>query len=170
MRFHFYVAALAATVVAGPAFAQAAPATAIAKGTVLQSLTLVKQSDLDFGTVAPDSVNPGQVVVDPDSGARTTSGAVVALPGAFSRAQFNGSGTAGKTVQISLGQPAGGVIVNGGNSVAALLTLDSASSATSMTIPVGGVFSVYVGGTFDIAANQPSGVYSAQFDVTATYQ
>jgi hypothetical protein len=32
------------------------------------------------------------------------------------------------------------------------------------------VYSVYVGGTFGIGANQPSGVYSAQFDVTATYQ
>jgi hypothetical protein len=73
-------------------------------------------------------------------------------------------------VQITLGQPAGGVIVNGGNSIAAALTLDSASAAPTRTIPVGGVYSVYVGGTFDIAANQASGVYTAQFDVTATYQ
>jgi hypothetical protein len=171
MRFHVCFAALAATVVAAsPAFAQQAPATATAKGTVLQSLTLVKQTDLDFGTVAPDLNNPGQVVVDPDSGVRTTSGSVTALPGGFSRAQFDGSGTVGKTVQITLGQPAGGVIVNGGNSIPAALALDSASAAPTRSIPAGGVYSVYVGGTFGIGANQPSGVYSAQFDVTATYQ
>jgi hypothetical protein len=169
MRYTLLVAALAATV-ATPALAQQAPATANAKGTVLQSLTLVKQTDLDFGTVAPDLNNPGQVVVDADTGVRTTTGSVVALPGAFTRGQFDGSGTAGKTVQITLGQPAGGVIVNGGNSIAAALTLDSASAAPTRTIPVGGVYSVYVGGTFDIAANQASGVYTAQFDVTATYQ
>ena len=62
MRFHVCFAALAATVVAAsPAIAQQAPASALAKGTVLQSLTLVRQSDLDFGTVAPDKLNnPGR--------------------------------------------------------------------------------------------------------------
>jgi hypothetical protein len=170
MRYLVCVAALAATVAAGPAFAQQAPASAVAKGTVLQSLTLVKQSDLDFGTVAPDLNNPGTVVVDPDTNVRTTTGSVVGLPGGFSRAQFDGSGTAGKTVLITLGQPSGGVIVNGGNSIAAALNLDSVSAAGPRTIPAGGVFSAYVGGTFQIGANQPSGVYSAQFDVTATYQ
>ena len=169
MRYTLLVAAVAATV-ATPALAQQAPATALAKGTVLQSLTLVKQTDLDFGTVAPDLNNPGQVVIDADSGTRTTAGSVVGLPGVYTRGQFDGSGTAGNTVQITLNQPAGGVIVNGGNSINAVLALDSASAAGPRTIPVGGVFSVYVGGTFDIAANQPSGVYSAQFDVIATYQ
>lgn len=171
MRFHVCFAALAATVVAAsPAYAQQAPASAMAKGTVLQSLTLVQKSDLDFGTVAPDLLNPGQVVVNPDTNTRTTTGAVLTLPGAFSRAQFDGSGTAGKTVQITLGQPSGGVIVNGTNSIPAALNLDTASAAATRTIPAGGVFSVYVGGTFDIGANQASGLYSAQFDVTATYQ
>jgi hypothetical protein len=169
MRYTLLVAALAATV-ATPALAQQAPASANAKGTVLQSLTLVKQTDLDFGTVAPDLNNPGQVVVDADSNVRTTSGSVVALPGAFSRAQFDGNGTAGKTVQITLNQPAGGVILNGTNSINAALALDSLSGGGPRTIPAGGVFSVYVGGTFDIAANQASGVYTAQFDVTANYQ
>jgi hypothetical protein len=169
MRYTLLVAAVAATV-ATPALAQQAPATAWAKGTVLQSLTLVQKSDLDFGTVAPDQNNPGQVVIDPDTGVRSTTGSVVGLPGTYTRAQFDGAGTAGKTVQITLGQPAGGVIKSGSNSINAVLTLDSTSAAPTITIPVGGVYSVYVGGAFDIAANQASGLYQAQFNVTATYQ
>ena len=169
MRFSVSLAAVAATLVAAtPAVAQQATATATAKGVVLQSLTLVRTSDLDFGTVAPDVNNPGTVTVDADSGARSTGGAVVALPGTFSRASFDGNGTAGNLVQLTLGQPAGGVISSGSNTVGAVLNLDS--GGTSRTIPAGGTFTVYVGGVFSIAANQPSGLYSATFDLTADYQ
>ena len=48
------------------------------------------------------------------------------------------------------------------------LVLNSAGSPR--TADNAGGFTVYVGGTFNIAANQPAGVYSAQFQLTATYQ
>ncbi len=170
MRLNVCLAALAATFVAAtPAVAQQAIGTATAKGTVLQALTLVNKSDLDFGTVAPDFTNPDTVTIDPDTNTRTiANGFVVGLPGAFSRAQFDGNGTAGKTVQLTLGQPSGGVISSAGNNIPAVLKLDSAG--TTRTIPAGGVFSVYVGGDFTIGANQASGLYTAQFQLTAIYQ
>jgi uncharacterized protein DUF4402 len=171
MRFYLPLAAVAATLVAAtPAAAQQATATANAKGIVLQSLTLNWISDLDFGTVAPDTLNPGTVSIDADTGARTTGGAVVALPGAFSRARFDGAGTAGRTVQLTLTQPAGGVICNSAcaNTVGAVLSLDS--GGTTRTIPVTGAYTAYVGGVFSIGANQASGLYTAQFDLTADYQ
>ena len=171
MRLNVSLAVLAATLVAAtPAAAQQAAAQADARGTVLQSLTLVNQTDLDFGTVAPDLNNPGTVSIDADTGVRSVTGGVATLPGATSRAQFDGSGTAGNTVQLTLAQPAGGVICTPGcgNTVGATLNLDS--GGTTRTIPAGGVYSVYVGGDFAIAANQASGVYSAQFDLTAIYQ
>src|SRR6185503_6031991 len=91
MRYSICLAALAASIVAAtPAAAQQATATADAKGIVLQSLKLQWVSDLDFGTVAPDVLNPGTVSINADTGARTTGGSVVALPGAFSRARFDG--------------------------------------------------------------------------------
>lgn len=169
MRFTLTLAAAAATLAfATPAAAQQAQATATAKGIVLQSLTLVRTSDLDFGTVAPDVTNPGTVAINANTGARATTGSVVALPGAFSRASFDGAGNAGNLVQLTLNQPAGAVISSGTNTVGAVLSLDSAG--TTRTIPAGGTFTVYVGGVFSIAANQPSGLYSAQFDLTANYQ
>ena len=169
MRFTVLLAAAAATFVAAtPAAAQQAQATATAKGIVLQSLTLVRTSDLDFGTVAPDVANPGTVSINANTGARSTTGGVVALPGTFARASFDGAGTVGNLVQLTLNQPAGGVINSGTNTVGAVLSLDA--GGTTRTIPAGGTFTVYVGGVFNIGANQPSGLYSAQFDLTANYQ
>ena len=172
MRSYVYLAAAAATLsVATPALAGPYTVTADAKGTVLQSLTLVNKADLDFGTVAPDFLVADTVSVDADSGARTTAASkVVLLPGTFSRGIFEGAGTPGNTAQISLTQPAGGVISNGTQTVAATLKLDAASAAPTVTIPVGGKFTVYVGGDFVIGANQASGLYVGQFDVTANYQ
>src|SRR5947208_16461771 len=83
MRYTVCLAALAATLVAAtPAeAASTATATANARGIVLKSLSLSSTADLDFGTVAADATNPGSVTIDSDTGARTTGGAVVALPG-----------------------------------------------------------------------------------------
>ena len=120
------------------------------------------------GTVAPDVSNPGTVAINANTGARSTTGGVVALPGTFSVASFDGAGTVGNLVQLTLNQPAGGVISSGTNTVGAVLSLDA--GGTTRTIPAGGTFTVNVGGVFSIAASQPSGLYSAQFDLTADYQ
>ena len=55
-----------------------------------------------------------------------------------------------------------------GNSIPVALSLD-AGGATRNADALGG-FTVYVGGTFTIAAGQTPGVYSNQFDLTAEYQ
>src|SRR5437868_3053536 len=101
MRFSVTFAAVAAMLAAAaPAeAASTATATANAKGVVLKSLSLTWVSDLDFGVVAADATNPGSVTVNSDTGARTTGGAVVALPGAFGRAQFSGLGDPNASVQ-----------------------------------------------------------------------
>ena len=174
MRYTVSIAALAATLVAAtPAMAaSSATATANARGIVLKSLSLSNTSDLDFGTVAADATNPGTVSVDADTGARATTGAVVALPGAFARGQFDGLGDPNANVTLTLTQPAGGVICSGGPacpaSIPAALSLDQGGS-TSRTTDGLGRFTVFVGGDFTIAANQQNGTYSSQFDLTAVY-
>src|SRR3954454_23333864 len=108
MRFNPIRAALAATLaVASPAFAQQATtsATAEARGLVLQSLTLSKVSDLDFGTVAGSATVAGNVVVDADTGTRTSGGGVTLMPSTVSRARFDGLGVPGNTVQLTLTPP-----------------------------------------------------------------
>jgi hypothetical protein len=176
MRYTLLVAALAATV-ATPALAQQAQVNnATAKGTVLLPLSLSETQKLDFGTViASITVGAdGNVVIDPATGARTfPQGNVVGVatyPG--QRGLFQGAGTAGRTVLLTL-TPAT-LLTSGTNT----LTVNSMSFdgcgagcvSTSRTIDPSGSFTVGVGGDFQIPANQPNGVYSASYMVTADYQ
>jgi hypothetical protein len=171
MRFTVSLAALAATLaVATPAVAQQASATAEARGTVLSPLTLTKVTDLDFGTVA-GSAAAGTVAVNATSGIRSVTGGVTAVPSTFSRAEFTGLAQAATTVQLSLVPPTGNQLYSGTNFiniVAGSMGFDSAG--TTRVVPAGGSFTAYVGASFDIAANQANGTYSALFQVTADYQ
>ena len=173
MRFKIALAALAATVAfASPAAAQSvtASATAEARGLVLLPLTLTRVDDLDFGTVIASNV-AGSVTINEDSGARSVAGGVVGVPTApGQRGLFAGAGTANQQVDLTLTPPAGGVLVSGAN----LLTVSSmvldSGNTTTRTIDATGAFQVGVGGTFAIAANQPNGLYAADFSLTAEYQ
>lgn len=172
MRYSISLAALAATIVtASPALAQQASAQAEARGVVLQPLTLVKNSDLDFGTVVGSAV-AGTVDIDPDTGARAVTGGVTAVPSfPGGRGLFTGNGTAGQDVVLTLNAPA--LLISQANPLDTItvnsMTLDN-GNATTRTIGATGVFQVGVGGNFAIAASQPAALYKANFDLTADYQ
>jgi len=170
MRLNICLAALAATVVAAtPAAAQQQrTATAEARGTVLSPISLQNTAPLDFGTVAATNA-AGTVSVDADTGVRSQTLGVVLVPSAFSRAKFDGIGQANQSITLTLAQPVGNVLNSGANSVTATLALDQ-SGATTRSLGSSGAFTVYVGGTFGIAANQPNGLYTAPFTLTADYQ
>lgn len=183
MRLSLGIAALTATfAAASPAFAQAGPppvpvatstAQAEARGVVLLPLTLVSTRDLDFGTVVASVTVAGSVTIDPDTGARTVGGGVLAVtnyPG--SSALFQGSGNPNNDVQLTLNAPA--TLVHSSDP-ARLITVTSMAmdngggSSDIRTIDSSGTFSFTVGGEFAIAANQFPGLYAADFDVTAEY-
>ena len=175
MKLTLTLSALAATIaVATPAFAATTPAqtsaTAKAKGVVLQPLTLTQVSDLDFGTVIGSAV-AGGVVIDADTGGRTVSGGVTAVPNyPGNRGVFQGAGQNGQIVLIGLSTLA--QLDSTANSTDKLtvnsLSLDSGGA--TRTIDATLAFTVGVGGDFAIAAGQPNGTYTGQFDVTADYQ
>ncbi|HEX8938347.1 MAG TPA: DUF4402 domain-containing protein [Sphingomicrobium sp.] len=177
MRYTLLVAA-AAAIVATPAFAQQAPTasdttSAIAKGVVLQSHQLVKNTDLDFGVVTVDPLNAGTVSISADSsGSRTATGGVTPLPSSYQAANFDGLAAPGETVALTLTPPTGNVLISSSN-VNDKITVNSLNldaAGASRVAGSTGAFTVYVGGTFGLIANQPSGVYSAQFQLTANYQ
>jgi uncharacterized protein DUF4402 len=185
MRFTVSLAALAATlVVAAPAAAATATVTAtgnpIAKGVVVLPLTLSKTADLDFGTVIASTTTPGSVSISADDGSRAVTGGVIGVPNyPGNRAVFQGAGTASQNVLLTLKAPA--VLSNGSNTITvSSMVFDSAATSsnnavtgyleTTRTINGTGAFSIGVGGTFAIAANQANGLYSAPFIVTAEYQ
>lgn len=175
MRFKFALAALAATAAfATPAAAQVVSSTAQAeaRGTILQPLTLSWSQDLDFGTILVDPLGGGgSVTINADTGNRTVAGGVAEVGiNNGQRALFTGSGPAGDNVDLVLSQPAGGLLYRDATTtLPGVLVLDLGGS-TARTIDAAGAYAVGVGGTFTIAANQPAGVYTADFDLTANYQ
>lgn len=174
MNLNIRLAALAAIAAfASPATAQqvSANASAEARGLVLQPLTLTKVDDLDFGTVI-STATAGNVVIDADGGARVTSGGVIAVPSyPGKRGLFTGAGTANQNVNLTLNAPT--LLISTTNPLDTVtvnsMVLDSGNS-TVRTIGASTVFQVGVGGDFAIAASQPNGLYTAQFDLTAEYQ
>ena len=172
MRLILSLSALAATLAAAtPAFAATqASAAGKAYGVVLEPLTLTNADDLDFGTVI-GSATAGVVSVDADKavGARSKTGGIIlvnSFPG--HRGLFQGAGTAGSAVILTLSQPLLLTSTNGIDTLGATLTLDSAGAIR--TIDATSTFAVGVGGDFNIGANQPNGKYSADFTLTADYQ
>ncbi len=150
--------------------AQAVPATVDADGRalILVPLTLTKITDLDFGSVIPSSVS-GVVTINATTGARTFAGGVTgASSDTGNRATFGGAGSPNQQVIVTVDSPA--VLTSlAGDTVTVLgFTLDG--PATRSVDAVSRAFYVGVGGTLQIAADQPEGDYSADFTVTANYQ
>lgn len=178
MRINLCLAALAATLVATPAFAaQTFPsdtANATARGTVLQSHSLVNGSALDFGIVTVDSVNGGTVSVSASaSPVRTTGGAggVTLLPSSFSAARFDGLAAPLENVVLTLTPPTGNYITDAASDTIAVpsMYVDQNNSPNRQANGSGN-FTVYVGADFSLSAGQPSGVYSGTFQLTAQYE
>jgi hypothetical protein len=175
MRFHVYLAALAASAaVASPALAQAFPsddAPATARGVVLQQHSLINQTNLDFGIVTTDGVNPGTVTIDASAaGARAATGGVTLLPSTSSSARFDGLAAPLETVVLTLTPPVGNVLQSAAGDQITVNSMSVDAAGLTRTANATGGFVVYVGGDFGLTANQPAGVYSADFNLNAEYQ
>lgn len=163
----FSAAGLAAAALATTASAAPVSAPSNGKAIILIPLKLTKVQDLDFGTVV-SSASSGTVTIDATSGARSSSGGVTEVtsaPGAA--AQFDFAGTANQQVNFSISSTPATLDDGVGDSITvSALTLSTTTATvdpTTLTVQVG------VGGTVTVAANQPDGLYSNTFDVTADY-
>jgi hypothetical protein len=163
-------AAAFAGVIAMPAPASAATPTLNANGKalILVPLTLTKIDDLSFGSVIPSSVS-GVVTINATTGARTFAGGVTGVPSDVgNRAYFGGAGTPNQQVIVTINPPA--QLVSAASDTIDVLGLTQNGSAIRTIDPVTRSFFVGIGGTLLIAANQPEGIYTGTFDVTANYQ
>ena len=162
------IAASATLALATPAAAApvAASPPANARGLILIPLTLTKLQDLYFGTIIPSNLS-GVVTVPADGSAPFASGGATLLSSDIGyRARFGGAGTTGQLVLINVTNPV--LLPNGlGDNVTVLaLTLDG---SPIRTIDPTRAFNFNVGGILLVNANQPEGLYQADFDVTAQY-
>jgi hypothetical protein len=174
MRFTLCLAAAAASVVAAtPALAQAVTDTAQAEahGRVLSTHSLINSAPLDFGTVTA-SGSAGTVSVSANAlSVRTPGGGVALVPSTYGAARFDGLAAPSETVLLTLNPSAAGalsLVDANSNSITGTLVIDS--NGLTRTTDANGNFTVYVGGDFNIGANQPNGYYTGNFDLTAEYQ
>ena len=143
---------------------------------ILNPLSFLTIEDLDFGSVIVPAAGNGLVTVDPLSGAPTYSNIdyVAGVANAPQRGRFLGSGSANQVVYVTTTLPTILEKSPGGPSVPVSLRLDrnpnGLGSYTYVVDPVWLTFEIGVGGTLTVPQGTEPGIYSATFDVTATYQ
>lgn len=177
------VAALA-MLSASPVRAQVVVASGSAEAVVVSPLALVANEALNFGRVAPGAA-AGTVLLNPDTLACTTTGPI-ARAGVCQPAEFTGMGTRRMTVRIQIPTTVTLTRVGGPQTMTVTgLALDTTPDLTFQggngnglgngnrryqIAPTSGIFTFRVGGTLNVGANQPGGVYNGSFVVTVQYQ
>jgi hypothetical protein len=162
-------AALAAVAVPASAAPVAAPTPATGRALILVPLTLTKIDDLDFGSIVPSAIS-GTVAINATTGARTVAGGVTGLPSnPGHRATFAGAGSPNQQVIITYIPPAELVSTTNPADRLTVLALTLEGSPVRFIDPVSRAFNFGIGGVILINGDQPEGVYTATFDVTANY-
>ncbi|AOM79680.1 DUF4402 domain-containing protein [Pedobacter steynii] len=151
--------------IASSAFAQAS-ATADASATIVTPISIVKNTDMDFGNVATNGT-VGTVVLTP-AGTRTFTGGVTlpATTGTVTAASFTVSGSGSFTYAITL--PSSVTITSGSDNMIVNTFTSTPSTAGILTA---GEQIITVGATLNLVASQAEGAYTSAtpFTVTVNY-
>lgn len=161
------LALLLAALSSGAGAQAVAPAqNAIGRSIILRPLELLKIADLDFGTVTVSAA--GTAVLDPASGAVTTTGGITHLGDSTQAASFAGAASRNSPVIIRLPRNPISLTRVGGTETMTLSdwTLDGPATRH---VDANRAFNFNVGGTLIIAANQADGTYVGTFDITVQY-
>lgn len=153
---------------ASPAAAQAVlpDQDATGRAIVLRPLSLLKVEDLDFGWLTVTTA--GTAIINPFTGAVTTTGGVVAAGGSPLPAEFVGAASRNTPIKIRIPTRP--------------ITLTRQSGTETMTVTnwtldgpadrktgIERAFTFRVGGTLIVGANQADGLYTGTFTVEVQY-
>lgn len=152
-----------------PAVASAAPAvssTATGTAAILSPLSVIKNSDMDFGTLVVTGA--GTAVIDPVSRSVSTTGGVTKSGTAAHPATFISTGSKNAVVHIKL--PTNPITLTrvGGTETLTVSTW-TLDGATNRRIPGNSTFMFAVGATANVAAGQVAGTYAGTFTITVQY-
>lgn len=156
---------------AAPAFAQAgapASATATADAVIVQPISIVKNTDLNFGRIAPNATS--SIVFINNDGTRTSSAPSVLIAGGAtpSIATFTISGEKGLAYSVT--RPATVTLTGPAGSTAMVATLGLGTAAGGGTLDATtGTASFSQGGALAVGGNQAPGAYSGSFAVSVQY-
>lgn len=184
MKFTVRLGAASAAMIAALGVASAAHAapvteTAEARAEIVRALTLIKDTDLDFGKVAV--AGAGTVVVDPD-GTVSTCSINLTCYGTTSGAKFDvTTGSIGKSLSVTLPSDvtllrSGGTAGNAADELelSSYTTNASGSGPYSVTLVddgsgTNGIATFSVGGSLAFDGTEVEGLYTAQIQVAVDY-
>jgi len=125
------------------------------------ALSLTKNQDLEFGSMAGGSGLSGTVTIDP-SGGRHASGSVRPLGSQFAPARFSLYGTPGESYRITL--PSTLTMASAGDQME--VSAVTCSVPVSGTLPPGGYLAIAVGGTLTVKPAQRASTYLGTFSLS----
>ena len=145
--------------------------SAIASAKIVAPITLVKSTDLRFGTIARSSAS-GTVSVAPTVGAQASAsdGATMVASSLASTGPAVFTITGESDQKFSLNVKTGDVIELSNGSETMDVTLDIPEFTETKNTLTGGTRSLIIGGSLAVGDNQASGAYSKTFDVTVAYE
>lgn len=172
--------AVASLMLATGSHALAQSTTGTIRTTIVPRLSIIKTADLDFGQIMASSTTNGSVTVTP-TGSRSAGGGATLAGGTVSAGVFTGFGTQNQQVVFSFGAPSVTLTrVSGTQTMTADTFTIGASSAGGLNqlgssgrwriISSNGMFTLPVGATLRVGANQTAGEYQGTFTLTAVYQ
>ena len=148
--------------------ASAANTTATGTAEIVTPLSLVNRTSLNFGAVIAGA-SSGTVTIDPFTEARTTTGGVTAYGGTVSAAKFDGNTTAQSHLKIDI--PNGSItITRVGGGATMTVSNFTLNGNKNDWINATSLFTIQVGGTLNVGANQMAGTYTGTFTVTVNYR
>lgn len=155
----FFALAIVMVAFSAATFAQSATANALA--TVVAPLTIAHGTDLNFGSIIGTAAG-GTVTIAADvAGTRSGTAALITNHSvATSSAQFTVTGGVGSTYSITL--PSGTITLTDGTGANPMnvTTWVSIPDATVTETIAAASFTLYVGATLTVPANQAAGSYS----------
>ena len=167
-RLFAVTTALAPLLLAASTPAAAVPASKndAGKATILKSLSIVGKTTLDFGELVVATA--GTAVIDPVSGAVTTTGTITPVGTSAHPATFTATGSKNSVVNIKI--PTAAITLTrvggGGTMTVSNWTLDGKASRK---FPLNSAFDFNVGATLNVGTGQPDGDYLGTFTVTVQY-
>ncbi len=151
---------------------QAQTATGQSQAELRQPITVVKNSDLNFGSfVAGATVS--EFRIDAVTGSMTQlRGDAVSIGGGQSRASFTATGTPNVQANIRRSQSSINIVRQGGTETMRVndFWLGNRAGLRDQILDASGQATYFVGGRLRIGANQTPGNYSGSFAVTIEYQ
>lgn len=146
-------------------------ATASAGANIISPLTITKVSDLHFGDLVPSTTESVTVVMG-QSGTITSEAQYYLSTGTRTAASFTITGQPSHSYKIVADQTV--TLVGQGAASGSTMTLtfdpNLSITGTSITMPSSGTETLNLGGSLVLAANQASGTYTVNFDVTVAYE